>query len=47
MSDIFFSNIDEAPVPPAEVRIRSLTAQPRRDRFRLRFAEVTNVLYNG
>ena len=35
MSDIFFSNIDEAPVPPAEVRIRALTAQPRRDRARV------------
>lgn len=35
MSDIFFSNIDEAPVPPAEVRIRQLTAKPRRDRARI------------
>lgn len=35
MSDIFFSNIDEAPVPPAEVRIRELAAKPRRDRARI------------
>ena len=35
MSDIFFSNIDEAPLPPAEVRIRELAARPRRDRARI------------
>ncbi len=35
MSDIFFSNIDEAPLPPAEVRIRELAAKPRRDRARI------------
>ena len=35
MSDIFFSNIDEAPVPPAEVRIRALDAAPRPDGIRV------------
>lgn len=36
MSDIFFTNIDEAPVPPEEVRIRELTAQPRTDGVRIK-----------
>lgn len=36
MSDIFFTNIDEAPVPPDEVRIRELTAQPRPDGIRIK-----------
>lgn len=36
MSDIFFTNIDEAPVPPDEVRIRELTAQPRPDGVRIK-----------
>jgi hypothetical protein len=35
MTDLFFSNIDEAPVPPAEVRIRELSATPRPDRARI------------
>ncbi|MEX2143293.1 MAG: hypothetical protein WD740_01750 [Anaerolineales bacterium] len=35
MTDLFFSNIDEAPVPPGEVRIRELAAEPRRDRARI------------
>ena len=35
MSDIFFTNKDEVPVPPDEVRIRSLEAQPRPDGARI------------
>ncbi|MCW5878667.1 MAG: hypothetical protein KIS80_07365 [Anaerolineales bacterium] len=31
MSDIFFTSLDEAPLPPDEVRIRQLAAQPRPD----------------
>lgn len=31
MSDIFFTDASEAPVPPEEVRIRALEAEPRRD----------------
>ncbi len=40
MSDVFFTNIDEAPVPPDEVRIRELAAAPRPDggRIKVHFA---------
>jgi hypothetical protein len=33
--DIFFTDASEAPVPPDEVRIRDLTAKPRRDGARI------------
>jgi hypothetical protein len=33
--DIFFTDASEAPVPPDEVRIRELTAVPRRDGARI------------
>ncbi|MEX1247791.1 MAG: hypothetical protein WEA61_04870 [Anaerolineales bacterium] len=36
MSDIFFTNTDEIPLPPGEVRIRSLTATPRPDGARIK-----------
>jgi hypothetical protein len=36
MSDIFFTDAGEAPVPPDEVRIRELEAQPRPDGRRVR-----------
>lgn len=36
MSDIFFTDAGEAPVPPDEVRIRELDAQPRPDGRRIR-----------
>ncbi|MCW5873278.1 MAG: hypothetical protein KIS88_01390 [Anaerolineales bacterium] len=35
MSDIFFTEAGEAPVPPNEVRIRELEAQPRPDGVRI------------
>jgi len=35
MSDIFFSEAGEAPVPPDEVRIRELEAKPRPDGQRI------------
>ncbi len=35
MSDIFFTESGEAPVPPNEVRIRQLSAAPRRDGVRI------------
>lgn len=35
MSEIFFTDSSEAPVPPAEVRIRALDASPRPDRVRV------------
>lgn len=35
MSEIFFTDASEAPVPPAEVRIRALDAIPRPDRVRV------------
>jgi hypothetical protein len=35
MSDIFFTESSEAPVPPNEVRVRTLTAVPRRDGKRI------------
>lgn len=35
MSDIFFTDADEAPVPPAEVRVRALDASPRQDCVRV------------
>ncbi len=35
MSDIFFTDASEAPVPPDEVRVRTLTAAPRRDGKRI------------
>lgn len=35
MSEIFFTDSSEAPVPPDEVRIRELEAQPRRDGRRI------------
>jgi hypothetical protein len=36
MSDIFFTDASEAPVPPDEVRIRELDAQPRPDGRRIK-----------
>lgn len=36
MSDIFFTEAGEAPLPPDEVRIRELDAQPRRDGLRIK-----------
>lgn len=36
MSDIFFTEAGEAPVPPDEVRIRELDAQPRPDGVRIK-----------
>jgi hypothetical protein len=36
MSDIFFTDAGEAPVPPDEVRIRELDAKPRPDGRRVR-----------
>jgi hypothetical protein len=36
MSDIFFTEVGEAPVPPEEVRIRELEAQPRPDGRRIK-----------
>lgn len=36
MSDIFFTDAAEAPVPPDEVRFRELTAQPRPDGVRVK-----------
>lgn len=36
MSDIFFTEAGEAPVPPDEVRIRELDAQPRPDGRRIK-----------
>lgn len=36
MSDIFFTDAGEAPVPPDEVRIRALSAQPRPDGLRVK-----------
>ncbi|MEX2160992.1 MAG: hypothetical protein WD751_03675 [Anaerolineales bacterium] len=40
MSDIFFTNTDEIPLPPDEVRIRELAATPRPDggRIKVHFA---------
>lgn len=35
MSDIFFTDASEAPVPPDEVRIRELEAEPRPDGRRI------------
>jgi hypothetical protein len=35
MSDIFFTDASEAPVPPDEVRIRALDVSPRRDGVRV------------
>jgi hypothetical protein len=35
MSDIFFTEASEVPVPPAEVRIRALDARPRPDNIRV------------
>jgi hypothetical protein len=35
MSDIFFTDSSEAPVPPEEVRIRTLTVNPRSDGVRV------------
>jgi hypothetical protein len=35
MSDIFFTDASEAPVPPNEVRIRALDAAPRPDGVRI------------
>lgn len=35
MSDVFFTDASEAPVPPGEVRIRALQAAPRRDGVRV------------
>lgn len=35
MSDIFFTDASEAPVPPDEVRIRTLQASPRKDGTRV------------
>lgn len=35
MSDVFFANTDEIPLPPNEVRIRQLTAKPRPDGARI------------
>ncbi len=40
--DIFFTDADEAPVPPEEVRIRKLTAKPWPDGRRVKlYLEVT------
>lgn len=36
MSDIFFTNTDEIPLPPGEVRIRELAANPRPDGVRIK-----------
>jgi hypothetical protein len=36
MSDIFFTNTDEIPLPPDEVRIRELAANPRPDGVRIK-----------
>lgn len=38
--DIFFTDPDDAPVPPEEVRIRSLTAKPYADKKRIRISLV-------
>lgn len=35
MQDIFFTDASEAPVPPEEVRIRELEAEPRADGWRV------------
>ncbi|HLD94898.1 MAG TPA: hypothetical protein VI703_11915 [Anaerolineales bacterium] len=35
MSDIFFTDASEAPLPPSEVRIRALDATPRADGVRI------------
>ena len=35
MSDIFFTDAGEAPLPPDEVRVRQLSAAPRRDGKRI------------
>lgn len=35
MSDVFFTEPSEAPVPPEEVRVRQLGAAPRRDGARI------------
>lgn len=35
MADVFFTDSSEAPVPPEEVRIRSLEAEPRADGRRI------------
>ena len=45
MQDIFFTNSDEVPVPPAEVRIRELEAAPRADGVRIEVrTEITPFL---
>jgi hypothetical protein len=35
MSEIFFTNSDQIPLPPNEVRVRNLSATPRRDGQRI------------
>ena len=45
MQDIFFTNSDEVPVPPDEVRIRVLDVEPRRDGKRIEVrTEITPFL---